>query len=206
MLSRSLDLELALQVALDDRRCVFEYSSLNHIELDEKHVAIDSYTMAGSGANRASAWDYCHINSIPKLPNGDFLVPFRRIDIIVRISGRDGRILWRLNGKNSDFEMLGTGFRREHMARLVKEDRNYSTIFLFKKDIDGFSARRKIASALVVQIDYSNNVAAEVKQLCVVTGLTKPPKGMGKYGQLLNGNHFESYDTDSAITEHHSND
>lgn len=193
------------EVALDDGRCVFEWSALDHIDLNESYVPIDSYALVGSGTNQARAWDYCHINSVEKLCNGDFLVSLRHTDTILRISGNDGRILWRLNGKKTDFEMVGTSFRRQHMARVMEEEANHTIISLFNNDSDGFTAKGQVATGVVVRVDHSNNTATEVTQFRVPAYLTKQSKGMGSHQQLRNGNHFVGYGTDSAMTEHHPN-
>jgi hypothetical protein len=76
------------------------------------------------GTNKTS-----HLNSIDKNAEGDYLLSFRHTDALYLVSGIDGHIIWRLGGTNSTFVMLdGLRFSRQHHARWIRHDNNYSVI------------------------------------------------------------------------------
>ena len=56
----------------------------------------------------ARLFDYFHINSIDVDADGDLLVSARNTWAVYKIARRDGRVVWRLGGKKSDFA-LGRG-------------------------------------------------------------------------------------------------
>ena len=59
-----------------------------------------------------------HPNSIDKSPDGDYILSGRHCDTIYKISKDDGSVVWRLGGKNSDFEHIdGLEFSRQHDIR-----------------------------------------------------------------------------------------
>ena len=62
--------------------------------------------------------DYMHINSAVLDPkDGNIVASFRSTDQVVKINRQTGNIMWRLGGKNSDFNMKdGQKFLRQHNA------------------------------------------------------------------------------------------
>jgi hypothetical protein len=107
-------------------RVLFEWHSGDHVALAESYVDPPPATRA-RGA-KAGPYDYFHVNSIDLEPDGKLLVSARNTHAVYEISRPDGRILWRLGGKRSDFTMgPGTSFEWQHDARR-RED---GTITLF---------------------------------------------------------------------------
>jgi arylsulfotransferase ASST len=93
----------------------FTWHSLGHIALSESEAALPPNTGAGSTA----PYDYFHINSVERLANGDYLISARNTWGVYEISGKTGKVLWRLGGKQSDFTMgPGTKFAWQHDVRL----------------------------------------------------------------------------------------
>lgn len=75
----------------------FHWWSLDHIPLHES-VMLDTM-------DHGSEWDYFHVNSVDRTVDGKYLVSARYTNTIYLISGEDGRVIWRLGGKHSDFKM-----------------------------------------------------------------------------------------------------
>ncbi|KAJ4417031.1 hypothetical protein N0V82_006385 [Gnomoniopsis sp. IMI 355080] len=100
---------------LSDGAVLFEWRSLDHIGVDETNV-----TFFGGRAH--DPWDYFHINSIKKLNDGsgDYLVCARHASAVYRISGKDGSVVWRLGGTQSDFELMRSEGADEANERLLK--------------------------------------------------------------------------------------
>ena len=61
--------------------------------------------------------DYFHLNSIDVGPDNNLLISARETSTVYKIDRNSGRIIWRLGGKKSDFEMgPGARFAFQHDA------------------------------------------------------------------------------------------
>lgn len=118
---------------------LFEWSSLDHVSPNETALPLP-LGQAGSGYNSSTAWDYFHINSITKGSDGNYLLSARHASTIYKINGTDGSIIWRLGGKQSDFELgPNVAFGFQHHARYLHEDVNgpVQVISLFDNSVYG---------------------------------------------------------------------
>jgi hypothetical protein len=90
-------------------RVMFEWHSLDHIALEESYgVPTDE-----------EPWDYVHVNSVELDAEDNFILSARHTNAVYRVERATGRVLWRLNGKRSDFKMgEGTPFAYQHDARV----------------------------------------------------------------------------------------
>ena len=73
-------------------------------------------------------WDYAHMNSMQVLPDGDVVASFRHLSAVLRIATvahdgyQPGDIVWRLGGRNSDFDFVDDpegGPCAQHTASLL---------------------------------------------------------------------------------------
>lgn len=138
-------------------KTVFDWQGADHIPLDESTFAwpeeADPY---GKG------WDYLHMNSVDKFPNGDYLVSFRYTNSLMRLSGKTGDVLWRLGGKKSDFQTGDWVFSRQHHGRVITSNETHTVISFFDNasssqvsDKGATTAER--SSALVVLLGHDPN-------------------------------------------------
>lgn len=98
---------MILEIDVATGKTVFEWSSLDHIAVDE------SYAKPTTGA-----FDYFHVNSIAPWDDTSLLVSARNTWGLYRVDRRTGAVIWRMNGKRSDFAMgKGTGYYWQHHAR-----------------------------------------------------------------------------------------
>ena len=105
------------EVALPSGRVLFEWRSLDHVDVAETHAPYMGHPL-----------DYFHINSIDLTSDGGLLVSARNTWAVYKISRRTGDVRWRLGGKRSDFKMgKGTVFAWQHDAR--HQGHNRITIF-----------------------------------------------------------------------------
>ena len=96
--------------------------------------------------------DYMHINSILlDLRDSNLIVSFHNLDQVIKIRRPTGEILWRLGGKNSDFQLTtDCRFSCQHNATLIddnstllildngeKKNRAYSRVLEFKLNEKG---------------------------------------------------------------------
>ena len=74
-------------------------------------------------------WDFLHVNSLDKFPDGSYLMSSRHTDTIYKIA-KDGSITWRFGGVMSDFK-ANFDFSHQHHARVLSSDANHTTISFF---------------------------------------------------------------------------
>ena len=107
---------IAQEIEVPSARVVWEWRSLDHVAPGEAHSRI------------GHPFDCFHINSIDETPDGNFLISARNTWAVYKVSRDTGKVLWRLNGKRSDFAMgPGAGFAWQHDAR--QHSGNRMTIF-----------------------------------------------------------------------------
>lgn len=99
------------EVDVQSGRVLLEWRSLEHIPVSE------SYQSPGN------IYDYLHANSIDITPDGNLLVSGRHTWALYKLERRTGRVIWRLGGMRSDFQMgKGTQFAWQHDARQPADD------------------------------------------------------------------------------------
>jgi hypothetical protein len=70
-----------------------------------------------------------HVNSIDKNEDGDYLASFRHANCVMKISGKDGSVMWQLGGFDSDLKFSeDLHFTRQHHARFVESKKDYSIV------------------------------------------------------------------------------
>jgi hypothetical protein len=95
------------ELELPHGRKLFEWNSLDHVEVSESHQAV------AKGPH-----DYFHVNSVDVTPDGNLLVSARNTWAVYKVDHGSGNVLWRLGGKRSSFAMApGTRFAWQHDAR-----------------------------------------------------------------------------------------
>jgi hypothetical protein len=86
------------EVDVETGEVIFEWRSLDHVGIEE------SYTRYPPD-NPGFRYDYFHINSIDVEPDDNLLISARNSWAAYKIDRKTGDVLWRLDGKKSDFEM-----------------------------------------------------------------------------------------------------
>ncbi len=129
----------AQEVDLATGKVLLDWDSLDHVGLQESYQAVPA-----DGA----PFDYFHINSISDQPNGNLLVSARNTWALYELERTTGQVLWRLNGKKSDFTMApGANFYWQHHSRAFPD----GTFTVFD---DGSSPPEERQSrALVLSVD-----------------------------------------------------
>ncbi len=74
---------------------LFQWDSLDHVPLSASYVAPD----------RHKPYDYFHINSVHVDRDGNLIISSRNTWTAYKVSGHDGRVIWRLGGKHSTFKL-----------------------------------------------------------------------------------------------------
>ena len=172
------------EVALPSGRVLFEWRSLDHVDVAETHAAWQGHPL-----------DYFHVNSIDLTDDGNLLVSARNTWAVYKIERPTGRVLWRLGGKRSDFAMgPGTVFAWQHDARHFPNGR--ITIF----DDGAMPQVEPQSRVLVIQLDGVRRTARLVRKL-----VHRPGRIVSRYmgnAQLLpNGSVVVGWGSEPFLTE-----
>ena len=91
----------------------WEWHSLDHVGAEE------SETEPGTSS---TPWDWFHLNSIDREPNGELLISARSTWAAYQLQAPSGKVLWRLGGLKSTFKMApGTETAWQHDARMLAD-------------------------------------------------------------------------------------
>ena len=78
------------EIDIETGELIFEWRASDYYDVEESYYPLD---LKGTSPSAQDAYDYFHINSIDKHPNGNYLVSSRYMHTVTCISP-DGEILW----------------------------------------------------------------------------------------------------------------
>ncbi|KAI0004378.1 Arylsulfotransferase-domain-containing protein [Xylariaceae sp. FL0662B] len=186
---------------------LFEWASLDHVSPDEAILPINP-GQAGSGYNSSDAWDYFHINSVDKDADGNYLISARDACSIHKINSTDGRIIWKLNGKDSSFRVpKDAEFCFQHDARFLGRHDDVEVISLYDNSAHGteHSGGSEVhtaptSSGKIVRVN-TTSWEAELVQAFFPPDDDLLSKSQGSTRVLPNGNVLVNWGSEGALTE-----
>ena len=145
------------------------------------------------------------MNSIDKNSAGDYMISSRFTDTIIKISGKTGRIEWRLegSGKKSNFiHHQNFNFSRQHDARWLEHSSDREVISFLDNASDGQNQTSTYSSVLIVELDkVTSPPTAHVLKRWI-----RPDQSLshlrGNAQILENGNLFTCWSENSYLSEH----
>jgi hypothetical protein len=168
------------EVDLATGEVLLEWHSVEHIQLAESYAPV--------GAN----WDYSHINSVALDSDGSLLISSRSTQTVYKLE-RNGRILWRLGGRNGDFAMgPGSRFAWQHHARRQPD----GTLTVF--DNGATPAVERQSRGLTLALDEQRMSATLLRQYTHAGVLAG---SQGSVQRLANGNVFVGWGEIPRISE-----
>jgi len=177
---------IAQELDLETGEVLFEWRSLDHVGVEE--------TFREPPQNPGTPLDYFHINSIDIDFDRNFLISAKGTSAVYKVERGSGEILWRLGGKESDFEMgPGTRFAFQHDARRQRD----GTITIFD---NGASPKvHEQSRGIVVELDMDGMSAT------LVRAFTHPNKllstSQGNVQVLPNANLFVGWGSEPFFSE-----
>ncbi|MDE3134073.1 MAG: arylsulfotransferase family protein [Acidobacteriota bacterium] len=128
----------ALEIDVATNETLLDWASIDHVGLDESYQPLPS--AAGD------AFNYFHVNSVAEAHDGNLLISGRNTWCVYKVHRRSGEVMWRLNGKRSDFRLPdAAGFSWQHHVRA----HGTSELTLFDNaNISGHESR-----ALLLELD-----------------------------------------------------
>jgi len=131
------------------KNVVFEWSSFDHFAITDTTVSLLN-----------SRIDYVHCNSIEQDTDGHLLLSSRGMDEVTKINGESGDIIWRLGGKNNEFQFVNAiaaedvEFIKQHDSRRAAN----GNITLFDNRLGASNYSRVVE----YQLDEDNKIATLV--------------------------------------------
>ncbi|PLB51366.1 hypothetical protein P170DRAFT_474908 [Aspergillus steynii IBT 23096] len=168
---------------------VFEWSALDHIDPADSLVTLGS-SESNSGLTSATSWDYAHLNSVDKDADGNYLLSARHTSTIYKVNGTDGSIIWKLGGNSSTFKQVGNWkFGYQHHARWLshKQGSAIERFSLFDNSAGGVVHYNNVSSAVIIQLNHTDNTATIERKASAPYGLSARSQGNA---QLLPNDHF----------------
>jgi hypothetical protein len=171
---------------------LFEWHSIDHVDLDE--------TYATPLQDGRTGIDYFHINSIDVDHDNNLLISARETSALYKIDRNTGKVMWRLGGKKSDFEMgEGARFAFQHDARRLPD----GNISIFDNGTTVFE------NGVPEAVEESRGIALELDEqkmsAALVGEYTHPDKqyadAAGNMQVLPNSNVFVGWGRALAISE-----
>ncbi|PYI02540.1 hypothetical protein BO78DRAFT_217191 [Aspergillus sclerotiicarbonarius CBS 121057] len=126
---------------------LFEWDSADHLglhETDRFHTWDEPMGEWG--------WDSVHMNAVDKNAAGDYIISMRFTDTIYMISGVDGRVMWRLGGRESNF-VQDFVFSKQHDVKFVESNGTHHIISFLNNASDEITTDETVSSALFVELD-----------------------------------------------------
>ena len=140
---------IVIQELDKNHNVVFQWRSFDHIKItDATHEDLTAANI-----------DYIHSNAIDIEPDGNLLLSSRHTDEITKININNGDIIWRLGGKNNQFNFVNDdiGFSHQHAVRYLPN----GDITLFD---DGNFHSPPFSRAVEYKLDEQNMTATLVWQ------------------------------------------
>jgi Arylsulfotransferase (ASST) len=174
------------EIDIETGRVLFEWRSQEHVGIEETYVPQES------SANNV---DYFHLNSIDVDTDGDLLLSGRNTSAIYKVDRKTGKVLWRLGGKKSDFEVApSASFAFQHDVR--RRPDGTITIFDNNASVPGDSA---LSRGLRIALDMKKKRATYVAEYLAPT--PRMAWAMGNVQLLDDGGVMIGWGTAGAFTE-----
>jgi hypothetical protein len=153
----------------------------------------------GDGGDGAAGrpFNYFHINSLAIDQDGDLLVSARNTCTVYKVSRPAGKILWRLNGKKSDFTM---GPRSKFWWQHHVRPHNDGRLSIFDNGANGPAVNEKQSRAIILRLDI-NVMRATLEQAYIHPGQTLLAGAMGSAQLLADGRMFVGWGTQPHFSE-----
>ncbi|KAF2487647.1 ASST-domain-containing protein [Neohortaea acidophila] len=188
------------EVDIATGRLVFQWRASDHFKAEDSY-----YWHPFGGYVKEMPFDFYHINSVEKDPDGNFLLSSRHFHHVLYINGSSGEIIWILGGHRSTNQFTdlsdgkATGFQWQHHARWLSfEDKILS---LLDNGIAGpLHVDAPYSKGLILQLD-TNKFTAEVLHEYISLGKARAAS-QGSLQRLPNGNMLIGWGATAAWSEH----
>ena len=176
---------VAQEIDIATGKLLFEWDSRDHVALTETYQKYES----GTGTAE-KPFNYFHINSIAIDPtDNNLIISSRNTWTVYKVHRPSGRVIWRMNGKMSDFTMEPrTHYYWQHHVR----PRTPGVLTVF--DNGASPAEEKHSRALMLRVDEKARRVSLIKAY-IHPGADLLAGAMGSAQLMPNGNMFAGWGT-----------
>jgi len=186
---------VAQEIDIATGRLLFEWDSINHVRVSETYQQRQRHGDGGDGT-ASRPFNYFHINSLALDTDGDLLISSRNTWAVYKVRrDRAGTVVWRMNGKKSDFTMgPGARFFWQHDVRPHGD--GVLTVF----DNGALPAEEKQSRALILGVD-TKAMHVTLRKAYVHPGRRMVAGAMGNAQLLADGRMFVGWGTEPFFSE-----
>ncbi|KAL3462431.1 ASST-domain-containing protein [Aspergillus heterothallicus] len=138
------------EIDIESGDLIFEWHASDEVPLNSTYETMFN----GAGIERATAFDFFHINSVDKDDEGNYIISSRHTHAVFCISSLTGKVLWTLGGKTNDFQDLSggeaTSFSWQHDARWHS---NSSILTLFDNAAHAHKDPERESRGMTIHLD-----------------------------------------------------
>lgn len=189
------------EVDVETSKVIFEWRSLDHVNPKMSYTLPATTDTSGDGLNPHTPWDYFHINSIDKNEDGDYLISARHTSCIYKLSGKDGSIIWMLNGETPTFRNTNFGFSQQHDARWMHENKTHTVLSLYNNGSNGFNVTQPYSAGMIIEIDHTAMTATKIREYAP-PGKSMSSSSQGNLQLLPNKNVVMGWGNNAYVSEH----
>jgi len=182
---------VAQEIDIATGKLLFHWDSLDHVPISESYLT----TFDGT---KAKPYDYFHINTIAEFDSEHLLIGARNTWSVFLVKRSTGEIVWRLNGKLTDFTMTpGSEFYWQHDTR----PHGPNVLTVFDDGYDGVMPKdEKQSRALILHVDY-DRMLVRLKREYSHPGALVLAKAMGNTQLLPDGGVLVGWGTNPFFSE-----
>lgn len=185
---------VAQEIDIATGKLVFEWDSLDHVPIEDTYQPFD-YKNRTYGTIR-QPFNAFHINSIALAPDGNLLICSRNTWTVYKVNRKTGDIMWRMNGKHSDFTMgPGAHFSWQHHARSHGDGSTF-TVF----DNGAFPQTEPQSRALILDVD-EKKMEVSLRRAYTHPGVVLNSGAMGSVQLMDDGRVMVGWGTSPYFTE-----
>lgn len=120
------------EIDVETQEVLFEWRAADHIPFRDSR-----WPLRGRMGQRHFPWDWFHINSVQRVGE-NYLISSRHLWAVFLISGKDGSVIWKLDGEHGgSFGSIPSRFRWQHHARAQNVTEHGMTISVFNNHVSG---------------------------------------------------------------------
>ncbi|GAW13145.1 hypothetical protein ANO14919_025230 [Xylariales sp. No.14919] len=183
------------EIDIETNKLLWIWRASDHYDILESYKEYKD----GSGA-----YDYIHVNSVEKTPEGDFLISARHTHSIISVDRKTGHISWTLGGKKNNFVDVSAGkatdFAWQHDARFSDSALTQLTMFDNHNTSSTTGCTVNCSRGKHVELDYDSRAVRLISEFYHPESLVSGFEG--SYQTMRSGHVFLGWGANPTFTEH----
>jgi hypothetical protein len=146
---------------------------------------------------KTGAWDAYHVNAVSEDSDGNLLLTARHMSAVYKLDRRNGRVLWKLGGKHSDYKVSpSASFYYPHDAQRAPD----GSLTIFDNRATALDHSRGASRGLSLRVDAKRRTVSVAGAFRHPTGSTATSQG--NVSELAGGNFFVGWGSSPWFSEY----